>query len=206
MQAVTVQLSAHLAFALLLTSLVVTTAWRAYSQRTIVAVLLVSLAISFAPSGTGNLASLLLGLLGSLSITTLLLLIQFCLFSQHGGSDRVAGLKPTEQCIWIAIAIILYVSALGQIEYDLYAFGMRPLLTWLIPLCSLAAFISGQRFLAICLQAAAIAYALGLYDSNNYWDYLVDPLLLLIIGYNLFVTGVNRLRAPAGNANPAAAE
>jgi hypothetical protein len=54
--------------------------------------------------------------------------------------------------------------------------GILAILMWL-------AFIKNKLLLLVCLTSATLAYQLGLLESQNLWDYLLDPIIFI---YALF--------------------
>ena len=73
-------------------------------------------------------------------------------------------------------ALILYPTALGLTWFDLYAWGyypivLGPMLFALFAWC----FWFGYTLPALMLALAFVGYALGLLESDNLWDYLLDP-------------------------------
>jgi hypothetical protein len=73
--------------------------------------------------------------------------------------------------------LAFYPAALGLTNSDPYAWGYdSPLLVALFVLSLVAVFY--ERFLpALCMTGAVAAFTLGIYESTNLWDYLVDPFL-----------------------------
>ncbi len=105
--------------------------------------------------------------------------------------QRAAGLRLFRRGDWAAAwifgataSLVLYPSALGLglRNFDTYALGW-PWLAWWPSLllfggvAAMAALlvVRGNRFGWILVVAAA-AYWLRLQESNNFWDYLLDPL------------------------------
>lgn len=100
---------------------------------------------------------------------------------------------------------ILFPMALGLGSIDPYSLGwnfsalfvitgaLTTLLLWL-----------GNRF-GLVLLSAIVAYHLGLLESDNYWDYLVDPVYFLISLATVARASLRRIRrAPAGACDHAA--
>ncbi len=88
---------------------------------------------------------------------------------------------PEQVYVAVAIlltAIILYPTALGLTQFDLYAFGYQPILLGPFVL-ALFSFCVWLRITlpAVFLAAAFTGYALGLLESDNLWDYLLDPVV-----------------------------
>jgi hypothetical protein len=137
---------------------------------TLAAVVLLALLM---PINGLSVAEWLRGMVGDLSITTLLLLA----LTSRKNSAPIA----TATLLLIAtLGSILYVTALGFSSIDAYRFGFGslPLLAGLLTL----AIVSGWQknwALALAISLAVLAWSVGYYESTNVWDYLLDPLLFI---------------------------
>lgn len=144
--------------------------------------LIVALSVSVlavVPFGDVSLVLALKGLFADLSITTITLLVAWPL-------HRAANLQPNKAdtawlCVVVLIfAMVLYPMALGIGNYDTYAIGFRP---WvLLTLVAVLGVLATQR--QYWLSATTLALVLGGYwfkvlDSQNLWDYLLDPILVI---------------------------
>jgi hypothetical protein len=91
--------------------------------------------------------------------------------------------QPAERRVACGFAIVsgllLYPAALGFGPVDPYAWG------WLVPAMPLAVaalaagLIACRNRFGLVLVAALVAFDLGLLESGNLWDYLVDPLFFV---------------------------
>ncbi len=92
----------------------------------------------------------------------------------------------------IALALCLYPMALGLGHYDPYALGYNPvlLLSVLGVLGGLAA-LKGFKLCAFTVCAILAAYWLRVLQSNNLWDYMLDPVIAV---YALIYVGRYWLR------------
>jgi hypothetical protein len=131
--------------------------------------LLIALAIPF-----GGLSSVefMRGITGDLSITTLVLLaITFKVPSPSSGRGALL--------VFITFAAIaLYPLALGISTFDPYRLGFGNL--WFIAgllLVALAAWFRQYALIALSISLAVLAWSVGWYESNNLWNYLIDPWL-----------------------------
>jgi len=118
------------------------------------------------------------GLIGDLSITSLLLLVSAVhqqLFGQFLIRDTER--KPLEIGV-VVLGLCLYPFALGLGEMDPYALGYAS--PWLIGgLVMIAAFGLVRQFQAIPLMMmlALAAWNMQLLQSVNLWDYVIDPFI-----------------------------
>lgn len=139
------------------------------------------------PFGGLSAAEYVRGVTGDLSITTLVLL-GFLLCRKFRLSplcfgDEDASLRSNTNSVLLLIAIgalVLYPFALGIGMVDPYrlGFGDHGFIAGLLGL-ALAAWIWHYTRIALCLSLAALAWSVGWYESNNLWDYLLDPWLAI---------------------------
>jgi hypothetical protein len=66
--------------------------------------------------------------------------------------------------------------ALGVGAYDPYQLGYDnwPFVVVLL-LFALATWLRGYTMITLCIALAMLAWAIGWYESDNLWDYLIDP-------------------------------
>ena len=86
----------------------------------------------------------------------------------------------------------LYPMALGAGAFDPYGAGWHfSWLFFLLLLITLVLLFLKNRF-SVVLLATIMAFDLHLLESNNLWDYLVDPILILVAIVALTVQAANR--------------
>ena len=82
----------------------------------------------------------------------------------------------------LAAAILLYPFALGLTQFDSYSLGYsNPWLLAVLCIITLFCWLRKYYFLAVSITAAAVAFSLQLLESHNLWDYLLDPLFIVLI-------------------------
>jgi hypothetical protein len=124
-----------------------------------------------------SLAQALRAFWGDPSITTMQLLVL-----------GIAGRPPAAFArAWRAPAMIatfsllFYPLALGAGDFDPYRLGFQPvLLLTALAVPALALWWRGQTLWLWLLAIDLLAFAFGLLESTNFWDYLIDPLLALV--------------------------
>jgi hypothetical protein len=151
-------------------------------------VALAAFVLALLPIAGLSLAGWLRGMVGDLSITSLLLL----------GAALYARLRPAAPVIWDArerygllfflclLALLLYPFALGLGTLDPYRSGFASMS--FITALSLLAFWLLRRnlfLLPLAIALALLAWTVGWYESSNLWDYLIDAPLAI---YALFTT------------------
>ena len=164
---------AHLSFAmiifLVLPSFGLHRSWR-------IALLAVLLAVSFISLDGLSLAAYLRSYIDDLAITSMVFMAWGCL-------RRLDILPPARGktgvlILFAAMALVLYPATLGMSDLDPYRFGYspRPMLIVLAVL-TLGLFYLRNGLAVVMLASATLAFIAGIKPSQNYWDYLVDPLL-----------------------------
>ncbi|MDX8400258.1 MAG: hypothetical protein R8K20_08425 [Gallionellaceae bacterium] len=158
--------------------------------------LLIALVIPF---GNLSAAEFMRGVLADLSVTTLLLLVvaqrewlrsalgfnelskareQGSLLQQEASASKVVS-GFTQTLIFVVIAaVVLYPFALGLGMLDPYrwGFGNIGFIAGLL-LVALLAWVRHYTLLALSVSLAVLAWSVGWYESNNIWNYLLDPWL-----------------------------
>lgn len=148
------------------------------------------------PLGELPMAGYVRGLVGDLSITTVLLLAAAC---WHRATER-ALIDPHSRALLMALAALaalaFYPLALGVGPIDPYAFGYgSPALLAALMAIALAAWYGHRYLITVTVLAAGIGWLAGIYDTRNLWDYLLDPLLgVYALGWWV-VAGIRRWRS-----------
>jgi hypothetical protein len=118
----------------------------------------------------------------------------------YAGLSHIAN-KPvvparhqTQLAILVALmGVILYPAALGLSFIDPYRWGYSPdaLLLAAFSICLIWLWLRNYFALAI-MTAATLLFMLDIKSSDNYWDYLVDPLVWIYCCGHLLKIGVRR--------------
>ena len=162
------------------------------------------------PAGTANIpvVAYVRGVSSDVSIT-LVALACFALFRDALPSFGDSEKTPVVVAV-LAAAVLLYPMALGLGDWDPYRLGwghpgMWTSLLALVVVC----WLNGWRLLPALVALALLAWAAGLLESGNLWDYLLDPWLVVVACINCVKAVATRLarqrrqRAPdAFNAAP----
>jgi len=115
---------------------------------------------------------------GELAVTTALLLVLLA-------NNRLRGSRPTMATglrkylpVVSLIALPFYAMTMGASPWDPYRLGYQPhLLLIVVLVMAMYCWYRGHLLPAILLAAATAAFSLNGLSSDNYWDYLLDPLL-----------------------------
>lgn len=146
------------------------------------------------PFGGIPLAAYVRGVTGDLSITTLILL--WCaMLRPWFGCVAVETKHRLALLILIALAaLMLYPMALGVGAYDPYRLGYgNPQFVVVLLLIALTAWFRKSSLIALCIALAILAWALGWYESDNIWDYLLDPFVSIYALCVIAIQAVKRL-------------
>ncbi len=126
------------------------------------------------------------GLLDDLAITTLVLLIA-------GAARHTLQASPAQQAetathpkriaplmFFAVVGLFLYPATLGLSPVDPYRLGYQPDLLLILGGVAALAFCYWRHYVAaVALTLATLAFLNGMHDSNNYWDYVIDPALAI---------------------------
>lgn len=132
---------------------------------------------------------------GDLSLSSVVL---FAAYVSHKGFG-----KPFYQEIEVRyllltvflIGLILYPMALGLGSFDPYRLGYQPeALTALLFFLAIYFWLKSYYFLLLIVTTAVAGFTLGIIESNNLWDYLLDTVLWLVSLTTLMLSGIGKLR------------
>lgn len=123
------------------------------------------------------------GMVGDLSITTLLALAYATGRSLGYFPPLDTQRRKVSLQLLAVIACVFYPLALGMTLYDPYRWGYGE--PWFLLLLFCLALICVLRWplVALSINLAVLAWVVGWYESSNLWDYLLDPMLSI---YALF--------------------
>ena len=124
------------------------------------------------------LAAFLRGFSADLSIT-LTVLCAFSVVRSLRGTVVINQRESTMlMCAVAAGALLLYPTALGWGDWDAYRLGWGSwLFLFVLAAVCVISVLSGLRVLPAFVALALLAWSLGLMESTNLWDYLLDPWL-----------------------------
>jgi hypothetical protein len=155
------------------------------------AIVALALSLVLLPLGQLSAAQFTRGLFGDLSITGIILLGRFLLLP---GAPRQ---ESRQLFILVLVAgALFYPAALGMGMTDPYQWGylngLRGIGSPLLFLGSLLMLMAvawhlGNRLIMLCITLALAGFMLRALESNNIWDYLIDPMLFI---YCLFSLGL----------------
>jgi len=92
--------------------------------------------------------------------------------------------------VLVVVSVVLYPTALGLTYFDLYAYGYYPIILGPILFVLFASAVwFGLTLSAVLLAMGFLAFALGILESDNLWDYLIDP---VVAAYAFYMVIKNR--------------
>lgn len=158
--------------------------------------LLVASVVLWIPAGAAQLplVAYVRGISSDLSISLVAL-------AAAGAWSRLRGVPPARgrelaavYVVLAATALFLYPLALGWGDWDAYRPGWgSPAMLGLLLLLSLACWWRGLRLLPLLVALALLAWSVGLLESTNLWDYLIDPWLAVAALFYCLKAGVTLL-------------
>ena len=152
------------------------------------------LILAVIPFGSLSAAEFVRGISGDLSVTSLILLALFLVLPRPHSGGRAnmgaetllyhrANIRPSRPpargkllMLTVIAALALYPFALGISTFDPYRLGFGNL--WFIAgllVVVLAAWMRQYTLIALSISLAVLAWSVGWYESNNLWNYLIDP-------------------------------
>lgn len=163
------------------------------SRAVLVGVMLI---VALLPFGTLSVAGWVRGITGDLSVTTLVLM---CVALYANLSHRTVSRDQVSTASVLTLVVIfafaLYPCALGIGMFDPYRLGFGNF--WFVGGLLLLALVAwNQRYtlVALTLSLAVLAWSVGWYESNNLWDYLLDPWVLIYALGALLKLGMSKWR------------
>jgi len=120
------------------------------------------------------------GLVGDLSLTSLVLLSLSIGKSLTGMALCLRRQFTAVYVLAVTVGLFFYPMSLGWGAFDPYSLGYSStlFLACLLIVCGIA-WLGDYWLISLCLAAAVGAYSVECYASNNLWDYLIDPLLVV---------------------------
>lgn len=152
---------------------------------------LVTSAVAFWPVNGLSVAGYFRGLTGDVSVTTLTLLVAVSI-------SRLFDVEVYQHRSFFVLMLVvlgggvfLYPSALGMTYFDVYAlgYGSKTFVAVLF-LVSLAAWHYELYLVVVCVCLGVLGYLVGMYESRNLWDYLIDPLITVYAVWWLLITQI----------------
>jgi hypothetical protein len=161
------------------------------NRNAAVVITIAAAVIALIPIFPTSLAGIVLGTFDMLSTTTLVL--QIVMIARTFGLSLVPLSQKDWRLAFLAIAaaeVVLIPSAMGVLPFDAYAAGfggalLPALLLLLLGVCYLQNSVLAPALIA----AALLSWHLTLGESANLWDYLVDPIALVLVALALWQNG-----------------
>jgi hypothetical protein len=168
---------------------------RAHPAPTLLAAVLAALV----PFGGLPAAGHVRGIVGDLSVTTVVLLLRGLLRPVFAWAPIGARSRLALEILVAAGGLVLYPLALGLGPFDPYRLGYAdPWFLGCLLALAVAAGLGRLTLVTWCLALAVLAWAVGGYESRNLWDYLVDPLVAAWGLGALLLRGAQAFRRPRG--------
>lgn len=124
------------------------------------------------------------GLIGNLSSISFIffLLVNINIIFE----TRIILLDKISAFIILVSGLILYISYLTIIKYDIYKIGyFSNYFIMIIIIIAIGLFFI-NKLMSWAILIACLSFYFQIQTSNNIWDYLIDPVLFVIAIYTLF--------------------
>lgn len=131
---------------------------------------------------------------GDLSITSLVFFGAYIVRKGFGIPIYRASEAIRLQTLVVLLGLFLYPFALGIGPLDTYRLGFHPqALTVALFVCAIYFWHKSYYFLLFVVTSVVLGYLLGLLESNNLWDYLLDAILWLVCSAKILLSGFRAL-------------
>lgn len=135
------------------------------------------------------------GYLSDLSVASVMMLVVY-LFNTI--KPNTLAVQNSLRVFVLVMALLLYPMSLGLTQFDPFAMGFASNGAYLYFLCGLLvvgvlAWFKGYSQIAYLIAIALLAHGLHLYESNNLWVYLIDPIAVIMCCYGFMIQGIRRL-------------
>ncbi len=135
------------------------------------------------------------GYFSDLSLLTLMLLV---LYLTGAIRQKRHAYDTSLKIVVLCLAAFLYPASLGLGMFDSYALGFSSHYNYDILIISIAslgivAWYTGAIQLAIYIMLALLAHGFQVYESTNLWDYLLDPIGVVICFISLLFAMLKKL-------------
>ena len=119
--------------------------------------------------------------MGDPSITATLFFSAYIIQRGWGKAIYQPAEKKYLMLLVVLGGLFLYPSALGITQLDSYRLGYRPqIMLSIVFFMGLYFWYKQYYFLVFVLTSAVLCFNSRILESNNLWDYLLDPVLLLV--------------------------
>lgn len=136
------------------------------------------------------------GYLSDLSVATVMMLLVY-LFKIV---KPISAIKIDNSFRWfvLAMALLLYPMTLGLTQFDPFALGYASnegykIFVSVLVIIGFIAWLKGVTQVAYLIALSLLAHGLGLYESQNLWVYLIDPIAVIMCLFGFIIQGISRL-------------
>ncbi|GAA6135761.1 hypothetical protein NBRC116188_25510 [Oceaniserpentilla sp. 4NH20-0058] len=159
-----------------------------------VAYVLVAIALVL-PLNNWLLIEFVRGFFSDLSITTMFLVVCYLFNVVRPNKFKV---QISFKVAVLLLGLFMFPMTLGATQFDPFALGYsyNQAYPYLVATCSIFGLLFwflGQTQLALVLALALIANGLKLYESENLWSYIIDPIAVIICTSSFIINGLKKL-------------
>lgn len=164
--------------------------------------LFTTLAIAVLTIYTLPIMAYLRGIIGNLSIPSMFFLTIFIAQAYTGRQYIIRFEFLRLRRLVVAAGLVLYPFALGLTMWDSYASGYGSLGMFIGLAVLFMCLIIGQSWLILsAVLLSTCAYLLGMMESTNLWDYLLDLWLFLFMLFSALTDTIRRLMMKSAGAH-----
>ncbi len=121
------------------------------------------------------------GAVGDLSLSTMILISIYILRSLFGLKLFQFDKAWLPACLVFFTGIFFYPLALGLVMVDPYGMSYNPrVLSIFLFAIALIAWYLKNYLTVVCICAAVTGYIFRIFESDNLWDYILDPVIFII--------------------------
>ena len=151
------------------------------SRKTVTIVICLMMGLAVLPINNLTLLAYIRAGLGDLSITSMAMLCLMIAAAYSGQSFIQENAREKLHNSVLVSAVILYPLGLGLTPFDSYALGYGSVTLFIALLGFTAYLILRQYFIVLAILLLGVAaYLLNLLPSDNIWDYLLDPWIVIL--------------------------
>lgn len=131
------------------------------------------------------------GYVSDLSMATLFICALYLWRVVRPSADKV---QPSLYWFVIVLALFLYPMSMGLTQFDPFTLGyssneLYPVMLLVLVFVGLVTWFIGLKNIAVVIAMAVLANGLQLYESQNLWVYLIDPIAVIMSFVSVVLQG-----------------
>ena len=128
------------------------------------------------------------GITGDLSVTTMIMIFIYILRSLFGLKLSVFENARLPASILFFTGIFFYPLAMGFTLLDPYGMAYNPeILSFFLFVIAVIGWYFNNYLTVVCICAGVAGYVFRIFESDNLWDYIIDPVIFIIAAVYLIL-------------------